>query len=273
MIFDILSAAAVGKGSTRVTLGASLDIWDHVVDKGELPTTVQQSARRALLDLLLSIDSMQDVAGLIGGTLQRQQFTDNESAVELIRAVSSRWVAIGDLVLNNFRNLIAKNVHDEPAFQDFFEKTPQLLDPMAIEVWPQPNLFGLRKPDFVVKRFDGSYLIVEIECPGKSLVTKGGHPSVHVTHAEHQVTDYRSYMLSHIGTVKDVFPGFSDPDCLVVVGLENSLTASQKGVLTSLNNARHRLRVAGFDWLLERAERVSKNVSEHGVEVSVQRMI
>ena len=79
-------------------------------------------------------------------------------------------------------------------------------------------------------------------------------------------------MLRHIGNVKDVFPGFSDPDCLVVVGLESNLAAEQKEVLASLNGARHRVKVVGFDWLLQRAERVAKNVSEHGVVVSVQRM-
>lgn len=270
--FDILSAAAAGKGPMRVALGASLEVWAQVTDAGKLPTTVQLAARRALVDLVLSVDSVDDVAGLIGGVLQKQQFRDDGAAVELIRAASSRWLAIGDRVLNDFRSLISKNANDELVFQKFLEANPQLLDPMAIEVWPEPNLFGSRKPDFVVKRSDGSYLVVEIECPGKTLITRGGHPSADVTHAEHQVTDYRNYMLRHIVNVKDVFPGFSDPDCLVVVGMENNLTSGQREVLASLNGARHRVKVVGFDWLLERAERISKNVSENGVVVSVQRM-
>lgn len=272
IVFDVLSAAAAGKGPTRVELGASSEVWAQIVGGGELPMTVQQSARGALVDLVLSVDAVDDVAGLIGGVLQKQQFRNDGAAVELIRAASSRWLAIGDIVLNDFRNLITTNANEERLFQKFLETNPQLLDPMAIEVWPEPNLFGSRKPDFVVKRSDGSYLLVEIECPAKSLITKAGHPSADVTHAEHQVTDYRKYMLRHIGNVNDVFPRFSDPDCLVVVGLESTLTAAQREVLASLNSARHRVKVVGFDWLLERAERVSKNVSEHGVVISVQRM-
>lgn len=272
LAFDILSAAAAGKGPMRVALGASLEVWAQVTNAGQLPITVQLAARKALVELVLSVDAVEDVAGLIGGVLQKQQFRNDGAAVELIRAASSRWLAIGDTVLNGFQKLISENANDEPVFQRFLEANPQLLDPMAVEVWPEPNLFGSRKPDFVVKRSDGSYLVVEIECPGKTLITRAGHPSADVTHAEHQVTDYRSYMLRHIGNVKDVFPGFSDPDCLVVVGLESTLTLEQRGVLASLNGARHRVKVAGFDWLLERAERVSKNVSEHGVLISVQRM-
>lgn len=270
--FDILSAAAAGKGPTRVELGVFSDLWAQITDGGELPTTVQLAARKALVDLVLSVDAIDDVVGLIGGVFQKQQFRDDGAAIELIRAASSRWLTVGNTVIDDFRKLIDRDANNEPSFQKFLETNPQFLDPMAIEVWPEPNLFGSRKPDFVLKRSDGSYLVVEIECPGKTLVTQAGHPSAEVTHAEHQVTDYRNYMLRHIGTVKDVFPGFSDPDCLVVIGLESALTPDQKKVLASLNGARHRIKVVGFDWLVERAERISKNVSEHGVIVTVQRM-
>lgn len=273
IVFDILSAAAAGKGPTRVALGASSDLWEQISDGTELSTTVQLSARRALVDLVLSVEAIDEVASLVGAVLQKQQFRDDRASIEIIRAASSRWLAIGDSVLNEFRKLIEESAADEPKFQKFLEVNPQLLDPMAIEVWPEPNLFGSRKPDFVVKRSDGTYLIVEIECPGKTLITKTGHPSADVTHAEHQVTDYRTYMLSHIGTMKGVFQGFAEPDCLVVVGLEGTLAPHQREALASLNRSRHRLKVAGFDWLLQRAEQVSKNVAEHGVVVSVQRVV
>lgn len=273
IVFDILSSAAAGKGSTRVQFGRSSELWAQITEAGKLPIDTQVSARRALVDLVLSVETIEDVAGLVGGVLQKQQLRDGGASIELIRAASSRWLAIGDTVLKEFYSLISTNADEEPAFQAFFEANPQILDPMAIEVWPQPNLFGSRKPDFVIKRSDGSYLVVEIECPGKNLITKTGHASADVTHAEHQVTDYRKYMLGHIGNVKELFPGFSDPDCMVVVGLESDLSKEQKAVLESLNDARHRIKIVGFDWILERAQRISQNVSEHGVVVSVTRMI
>ncbi|MEX5577632.1 Shedu anti-phage system protein SduA domain-containing protein [Pseudophaeobacter sp. A-200-2] len=119
------------------------------------------------------------------------------AAKNLVQAVASRWFAIGDRTLQEYQDLIEDFSDDEPSFQQFFEANPQFLDPMAVEVWPEPNLFGSRKPDFVVKRSDGSYLVVEIECPSKALITKAGHPSADVTHAEHQATDYRKYMMGH----------------------------------------------------------------------------
>jgi len=38
---------------------------------------------------------------------------------------------------------------------------------MAVQIWPQPNVLGSKFPDFVVRRADDSYIVVEIETPAK----------------------------------------------------------------------------------------------------------
>lgn len=93
-----------------------------------------------------------------------------------------------------------------------------------MQVWPQLNLFGSRCPDFVLRRADGSYAVVEIECPGNPIATAGGQLSAHTTHAEQQATDYRSYLLEHVAIGRRHFPGCDDPGCLVVIGQEGSWT-------------------------------------------------
>lgn len=272
--FDILSSAASGEFSTMLSDHWWGDLKKRVTKSGGLSTEMQHHARRTLVELVLGARDEDDLLLSLAMVFQRHyaKMDSVNAAKNLVQAVASRWFAVGDRTLQEYQELIEAFPGDEPSFQKFFEANPQFLDPMAVEVWPEPNLFGSRKPDFVVKRSDGSYLVVEIECPSKNLITKTGHPSADVTHAEHQVTDYRKYMLEHIGNVKNVFPGFSSPDCLVVVGLESALFSDQRLVLASLNEARHRVKVVGFDWLWERAKRVSKNVSEHGVIVSVKRM-
>ncbi|TBN37002.1 DUF4263 domain-containing protein [Paracoccus subflavus] len=272
--FDILSSAASGEFSTMLSDHWWGDLKKRVTNAGGLSAEIQHYARRTLVELVLAAKDEDDLMLSLASVFQRHYAKMNgaNAAKNLVQAVASRWFAIGDRTLQAYQELIEAFSDDEPSFQKFFEANPQLLDPMAVEVWPEPNLFGSRKPDFVVKRSDGSYLVVEIECPSKVMITKAGHPSADVTHAEHQATDYRKYMLGHIANVKDVFPGFSEPDCLVVVGLEGVLTKDQKAALASLNDARHRLKVVGFDWILDRAKKISENVAEHGVVVSVTRM-
>lgn len=273
--FDILSSAASGEFSTMLYDQWWGDLKTRVTTSGAFSTEMQHHARRTLVELVLGARDEDDLMLSLASVFQRHSLkTDGlKAAKHLVQAVASRWFAVGDRTLQEYQDLIETFSDDEPRFQTFFEANPQFLDPMAVEVWPEPNLFGSRKPDFVVKRSDGSYLVVEIECPSKAIITRAGQPSADVTHAEHQATDYRRYMLGHIQNVKDVFPGFSEPDCLVIVGLEGALSNDQKAALASLNDARHRLKVVGFDWILHRAKKISENVAEHGVVVSVTRMI
>jgi hypothetical protein len=96
---------------------------------------------------------------------------------------------------------------------------------MAVQIWPQPNVLGSKFPDFVVRRADNSYIVVEIETPAKILVTSGGQLSAEVTHAERQATDYRAYLMQRFQDARLRFPNFDDPDCLVAIGLERELDA------------------------------------------------
>jgi hypothetical protein len=189
------------------------------------------------------------------------------AAKELFAALSARWLAVSKPVLEGYEALILKEPDNEPAFQRFLMEHPQLLDPMAVQVWPHPNLFGFRFPDFVVRRADNSYIVIEIERPSKPLVTTGGQLSADVTHAEQQATDYRSYLMQRFADARVHFPNFEDPDCLAVTGLERALDVRQKTVLRDANRNRHRLRIIGFDWLAYRARTVAANITRHHVEV------
>jgi hypothetical protein len=52
-----------------------------------------------------------------------------------------------------------------------------------------------------------------------------------------------------------------EPDCLVIIGLERDLTERQRAALRRANQGYHALRVAGFDWILQRAAAVARNVA------------
>ena len=151
---------------------------------------------------------------------------------------------------------------DEPAFHTFLEKHPQLVDPMVLDVWSKPDLHGAAEPDFVLRRIDGSYLVVEIETPGKALTTADNQLSAHTTHAIAQTFRCRAFLMERFGQAAATFPQFQSPDCLVVVGLEQGLLKGQKRILRLENEMRAGLRIVGFDWLLTRAQTVARNVVE-----------
>jgi hypothetical protein len=117
-----------------------------------------------------------------------------------------------------------------------------------------------------------SYLIIEIESPSKRLVTTGNQLSAEVTQAEQQAAAYKTFMMHRIAEVRNHFPQFDEPDCLVVIGLEGALTAAQKSSLSDANRQRSRLKIVGFDWLLRRSKAVLNNVTHSAVEVLTIRM-
>nr|WP_249794049.1 Shedu anti-phage system protein SduA domain-containing protein [Bradyrhizobium sp. BRP56] len=163
--------------------------------------------------------------------------------------------------------MLTARANDEPAFQEFFCTYPQLLDPLAVQVWSQPDFHGAAEPDFVIRRADDSYLVVEIECPGKMLLTKGGQFSHETVHAEKQTLDYESFLSERVVEARMHFPNYRRADCLAVIGLETALTTEQRQNLDRANGRRQNLRVVGFDWLLDRARTMISNIGEGEIEV------
>ena len=186
---QILSSIAAGRPFPLLSFIRVTRIEERIRTVHAKLAGIDEFARKMLIQFVLSRESDDEIASLDG----RVSMGDGENmgaAKELFAAISTRWLAVGEPVLQEFESLIAEHPDDEPEFQKFLTTHPQLLDPMAIQVWPQPNLLGSRYPDFVVRRADNSYLVVEIECPAKS--PNKGWPSLGRRHACRAATHRQS---------------------------------------------------------------------------------
>jgi hypothetical protein len=228
--------------------------------------TMKPAARQALRVLIMSLPT-DDLLIPLSQSFLHLQMQSLELAEELVASLGAKWFRFGPPMLDRYERMLMENENDEPSFQEFFCTFPQLLDPMAVQVWSQPDFHGAAEPDFVIRRADDSYLVVEIECPGKLLLTKGGQLSREAVHAEKQVLDYESFLSERISEARVHFPSYRRADCLAVVGLEGKLTTEQRQNLDRANGRRQNLKVVGFDWLLGRARTVVRNVGEGGIEV------
>jgi len=218
-------------------------------------------ARQRLIGYILALPTDDDAVSSAGFVLS--SFTlppEMGAAKELVAALASRWLAVSKPTLSAYEELIGLHANDEKQFQAFLTEWPQLLDPMVMQLWPEPDLNGAKSPDFVLRRTDGSYLIVEIETPQKRLVTRDLQISAEASEAISQAMRYRSFLMQRVQQASVHFPGMRDAECLVVVGLERELDEEQKRVLALENEHRHALRVVGFDWLANRAEAIRSNI-------------
>lgn len=229
------------------------------------PGVLRSNASHALRMLILSLptdDLMIPLSQSIIHLMDRQDVVET-----LVTALGVKWLRFGPPALDHYRQLIAESPDDEAAFQAFFCRYPQLLDPMAVKVWSQPDFHGALEPDFVVRRADDSYLVIEIECPGKLLMTKGAQLSGEATHAEKQAVEYESFLSERVQEARTHFPKYRRADCLVIIGTEAGLDQAQSDALERANQRRQNVRIAGFDWLEARARRLIENVSHGTVDV------
>ena len=225
-------------------------------------------ARSHLNELMLSIEYDDDAVLYSATALQGLAILDPDAAKNLSHALALRSVAVGPQVLNDYDALVIGTGDDESVFQRFFENHPLLLDPRAFQVWGRPDLHGRLEPDFVIRTYDNSYVIVEIETPAKLLITQRGQLSAEVTHAIGQVLQYQEYLRTHLTEALEVFPEFKPPAGLVVVGCESLLNADQKAVLRWENQSRSDINIVGFDTLADTARAVTNNVI-HGIRETI----
>jgi len=231
-----------------------------------IASDAMQGIARAHLQEVLAKVPTDELLIPLGTTFIGLGMVGETPSQELIRAMSVRWLKIGPSTIARYEDLLTSDADNEVTFQEFLSLHPQLLDPMAMQVWAQPDFHGAHEPDFLIRRTDSSYLVVEIECPSKLLLTKIGQLSADATHAEKQATDYRSFLNERMTEVRQHFPGYRGCECLVVIGLEDHLTTAQLGALTNVNAARHNVRIVGFDWLGRRARAIVENMSAGEVE-------
>ena len=179
---------------------------------------IKTMARQALRMLIVSLP-IDDLLIPLSQSFMHLTMQSPELAQELVSSLSTKWLRFGPPALDEYERMLVESANDERAFQAFFCTFPQLLDPMALHVWSQPDLHGALQPDFIIRRADDSYLVVEIECPGKLLLTKSGQLSQEAVHAEKQALDYESFLSERIAEARAHFPNYRRADCLAVVGL------------------------------------------------------
>jgi hypothetical protein len=265
---EILSTLAAGLRLPQMaTWIRNKEVSEHVLAAVRDWETVASIARRRLGAYILSFEDEDDVAAVMGHQFHMSGLTGLSINKSLFAAMATRWLSVSLPTLDEFERTIVEYPDDEPLFQAFLERHPQLIDPLALEVWPQPRIHGAREPDFIVRRTDDTYLVVEIETPGKTLITAANRLSAEATHAVAQATDYATFLSERLLTIRQRIPSFRQPSCLVVVGTEHALSEDQARALRVENESRHRLTIVGFDWLAHRARAIVQNVIGQRVAV------
>jgi hypothetical protein len=124
------------------------------------------------------------------------------------------------LAAEGFERLLNSNpTAPESLFHDFIKAHPVLLDIYGEVVskpqwiYPQgefsPSGKTRLEPDFVVRYFNQTYKLVELENPAHNIATRSDHPGVATTHAAYQIGEWKNYIDNHYVRIKNDYPGIN----------------------------------------------------------------
>lgn len=238
----------------------------------ELPLDVQQHSGEAFRDFIAVAQENEGCFNVLINFLQHNQFMKSARlnanvgrlTPELLRSdvfsmITDSTIRISKRLLGEYEQLLYSGDREE-TYQVFLENHPVLLDPLASEVFSKQSLGVEFKSDFVVKRLDNEYIVVEIEKPQDAIFTKSNNFSAPFSHALGQVVDFLEWVDTHGEYARSLMPEISAPKGLLVIGLRSQLSDWQRAKLRRLCVNLNHIEVVTFDDLLDRSNSLYQNL-------------
>jgi ppGpp synthetase/RelA/SpoT-type nucleotidyltranferase len=167
--------------------------------------------------------------------------------------------------LEEFRGLISNpDVHEKRDIHPFIEENPFLLFPNPDTTFSEaPIGMGTEyRIDFMVRRPDATYLLVELENPRHRITTQAGDFTAEVNHALCQVEDWQEWMESNLPTVQRRYPELTSPEGLVVIGRDDGDERQARRLRRRNVNMRGRMEIRTYDDLVRGAESYIRSLED-----------
>jgi hypothetical protein len=192
-----------------------------------------KAAREAFHDLAVESQSDEEMFDRLMEFLNRAKSYSNVPGQgdrfrsEVFDIFSETTIKLTRKLIGEFELLIGEQ-HSEEVYQSFLSANPVLIDPLASEIVPKQRLGIELVTDFVVRRLDNRYVLVEIEKPHDTLFTTSHDFSSRFTHAIGQIVDFQEWVDQHGEYARSLMPGISSPRGLLIMGMRSSL--SDRGI-------------------------------------------
>ncbi len=155
-------------------------------------------------------------------------------------------------LIQQFEDMIQQELREEE-YQLFLKQHPVFLDALATDIIPKQALGIEKVTDFVLRRYDNKYILVEIEKPQDRLFTQNNDFTSRFTHAFGQVLDFQQWVDSNGAYAKVHMPGISSPRGLLVIGRRKHLAEQNESKLHRFSANSSAIDILTFDDLLQNA--------------------
>lgn len=204
--------------------------------------------------------------GIIINFIFQQEFTsyevnDHSLVAFIFQAFRENSIKINKKVIENYQKIIQNPTSSEEDCQKYLFEHPVLIDPLAKEIIPKQRLGSDYITDFVIKKYNDEYVLVEIEKPSTPIFTKSNDFTSKFSHALGQVIDFQEWVETNISYANTQMPSISSPSGILILGMMSTLTELQKKKLRRFNiNNQGKVRVMTFDEVLQNSMRLYNNI-------------
>jgi hypothetical protein len=269
--FSILAAVALGRIPSSADVHFLREHWD-VLEKYRLDPDLIPLAARSVREVVLGHLTDPHMKSRLLNAISFQSLfpSDNTFQAErldfLMDMLVDTHMVLNREILENFEALLEKPPDREEDLQRFLVEHPVLLDPFVSELRTKHELGDDFITDFVVRRTNDEYVVVEIENSTDKLFKRDGSFSHDLMLAIGQVRDFQAWISDNIAYAQTKLPGIRRPDGLVVIGRRVGLDAQMEKRLSEENFSRRgHIRIVTYDDLVSQAKSVYKNAIERPV--------
>lgn len=141
--------------------------------------------------------------GIIINFIFQQEITsyevnDHTLAAFIFQAFRENSIKINKKVIENYQTIIQNPTSSEEDCQKYLFKHPVLIDSLAKEIIPKQKLGSDYITDFVIRKYNDEYVLVEIEKPSTPIFTKSNDFTYQFSHALGQVIDFQEWVETNI---------------------------------------------------------------------------
>jgi len=247
------------------------DSWEklckYTVDV-ELTRLALRNVRKVVLDQLTDTYQKSRLLSAIAhqAMFQPDKVGQEERLNFLMDMLIDSQMILNKEILEGFERLLEQSPEREEKLHKFLIGHPVLLDPFVTELRSKHELGDDFITDFVIRRSNDEYVLVEIENSTDRLFNQNGTFSAELNAAIGQVRDFQAWVSENIAYARKKLPDIAHPEGLVVIGRRIGLLPDMQKRLAEENFSRRgHIKIITYDDLLAQAHTVYRNALERPV--------
>ena len=233
----------------------------------EIIKTADSTFKEIIIKSQTDIDLFHNLIGfsniIYGNTYTSEDGDINVFMSDYFTILKESCLNISLPLISSFEKLL-ENDEREEVYQNFLFENPIFLDPLASEVIPKKKLGVEYVTDFVIRRLDNKYVVVEIEKPSTPIFTKKDDFTSEFNHAFGQIIDFLEWIDTNGQYARSLMPNVSTPKGLLIIGLMKNFTDRQILKLKRYSLNSKFVEILTFDDLIINAKNLYNNI--HKIE-------